>query len=290
MCVSNLRSVFLPFLLALFFSFGIGAASAAQADPSELLPQEFKDSGELVVGGLMDVPPMGFYTMDGDPTGINSGLAHAMEALLGVDIHFKQYDFAGLRPALQSGAIDFIWDSMNDTVARQKVLDFIDYLGSPDTLLLADGNPKHIASLADMCGMVVATPRGAVQIKRVQAVSKQCTADGNDPIELKLYGSAGDGRLQVQTGRADAFIGNGPVLFYIAKTADDGSAFDAVKLPGDKSAYYGMAFQKDDTQLRKAIGTALQIIIDNGEYQKVLDKYGLGDLAVDKLLINSAGK
>jgi len=285
----NLRAIALVFLSVSLFA---GAASAADdsAKLSSLLPAKIKAGGELVIGALMDVPPVDFYSMDGDPTGINPDLAAAVGDLLGVKVSFRQYDFAGLRPALQAGQIDLIWDSMNDTVARQEVLDFIDYMAAPDTLLLAAGNPQHIQSLGDMCGMRVATVRGAAQINRVEAASDACMTHGEEAIELKLFGSAGDGRLQVQTGRVDAFIGNGPVLFYLAKTADDGKTFSALKLEDDRAAYYGIAFRKEDTQLRKAVVTALQVLMDGGEYEAVLRKYGLDDLALSQPLINSAGK
>lgn len=239
----------------------------------------------------MNVPPIGFYTDSGEATGLNAGMAKAMGKELGIKINFKQYAFAGLQPALKSGQIDLIWDSMNDTAEREKVLDFIDYLKAGDTLLLPAGNPKHVKTLADTCGLTLATVKGAAQADRVAAASKQCVADGHKEIGMKLYDSAGNARLQVKTGRIDAFIGNAPVLLYLAKTADNGKTFAAVALPPTAGgSYYGIAFEKSDQDLRDAFEAAFAAIITSGEYGKVLDEYGLTDLALTEPIINGVGK
>lgn len=271
---------------------GPAGAASGEAETGEdlaaMLPQEITDKGELVVGALMDVPPMDFYTeQEGTPTGINPDLGQLIGEELGIDVTFREFDFGGLQPALQSGEIDVIWDSINDTVERQEVLDFVDYLLAGTTLLLTEGNPEGIESLADMCGLGVATVRGAVQIQAVEAASDSCEEEGAEPIELRLFGAASEGRLQVQSGRVDAFIGNAPVLIYLADTAEDGGAFDAVTLESEAAVYYGIALEKSDTELRDALSAALQAVMDSGGYADVLTEYGLSDLAVEKPTVNA---
>lgn len=255
---------------------------------ADLLPAEIAESGEIVAGALLVVPPLDFFDDDGEPAGINVDLAALVGELLGVEFTFEQYDFAGLQPAMLAGQIDIIWDSMNDTVERQETFDFIDYLAADDALLVADGNPLAVETLADLCGYSVVTVTGAVQAERVEAASEQCEADGDEAITLDLFPNAGDARLQVRNGRADAFIGNSPVLLYLADTAEDGTAFDSVSLAALSDAYYGIAVNHDDSELRDAIVAALQAVIDSGEYTAVLDRYGLADLGLDEPLLNAA--
>jgi polar amino acid transport system substrate-binding protein len=50
---------------------------------------------------------------------------------------------------------------------------------------------------------------------------------------------------------------------------------------------WGMAVDKSDQELTTAVQVALQELIDNGEYQAVLDKYGVTDAAVESAEINA---
>ncbi len=50
---------------------------------------------------------------------------------------------------------------------------------------------------------------------------------------------------------------------------------------------FGIAFRKEDTDLRNAIGAGIQALIDDGTYRKILDKYGLADMALDKVVYDA---
>jgi len=265
------------------------ATGAAGAGPlAHLLPSKIAKSGKIVVGSELAVPPMAFYESDGTTIkGVDYDLANAMGKKLGVKFEFKQFAFAGLQPALKSGKINIIFDVINDTKQREQQLDFVDYVTAGNTLLVKSGNPAGIHSAADLCGHSVATPQGAVQGQVIKAQSKKCTAAGKKSVTLKYYPSAPSARLQVQNGKIDAFIGNTPVLVYLAKTAGSGKVFDAVPLPA-KGQYFGIALSKKDTGLRKALDKALAAVMKDGEYTKILKKYGVGVIAMSSPKINAA--
>lgn len=69
------------------------------------------------------------------------------------------------------------------------------------------------------------------------------------------------------------------------KTSGGGNDFQIV---GEQveAAPYGIALAKDNAQLRDAIKAAMDAIIANGEYQKVLDKWGVAEGAVTEAKIN----
>ncbi|OYN99723.1 hypothetical protein CGZ95_10705 [Enemella evansiae] len=262
------------------------APGAAASTPGGL-PADLKARG-IVAGAELTVPPMTFFEPDGrTPTGVNYELAQAMAESLGTKITFQQYAFEGLQPALKGGKIDIIFDVLNDTRQRQQQLDFVDYVKSGNTLLLPAGNPKQIKDLAGLCGATMSTVRGSVQIAMVEKASTDCTAGGKQTITINQLPSAADARLQVQNGRADAFIGNTPVLLYVAKTAGEGKVFSTAVLEGTGS-YYGIGVPKDKPEVRDALVRSLQQTMDDGTYQKVLAKYGLEQIALDKPLVNAA--
>lgn len=264
------------------------SAGGSGAPLAKLLPDKIRSAGQIVAGSELTVPPMTFYKEDGKTIeGVNYDLANAMGKQLGVKFVFKQLAFPGLQPALKSGKIDIVLDVINDTKARQQVMDFVDYVKAGNTLLVKGGNPAHIKGFGDMCGHSIATVRGAVQAELVKAQSKKCQSAGNKPITLKLYPSAPEARLQVQTGKSTAFIGNTPVLVYLAKTAGGGKTFDAVPIGGD-NLYFGIAVDKSDTQLRDALEKALSAVMKDGTYDKILDKYGVSVIAMKSPKINGA--
>lgn len=262
-----------------------GGSGAPLAD---LLPAEIRSAGTIVVGSELTVPPMTFYQQDGKTIeGVNYDLAEAMGKQLGVTFEFRQLAFPGLQPALRSGKIDVVLDVINDTKERQQVMDFVDYVKAGNTLLVKGGNPAGIKAFGDMCGHSIATVRGAVQADLVKAESKKCQSEGKKPITLNLYPSAPEARLQVQTGKSTAFIGNTPVLVYLAKTAGDGKTFEAVPLK-DTGSYYGIAVDQSDKQLRDALEKALGAVMKDGTYTKILDKYGVGVIAMKAPKVNAA--
>lgn len=269
-----------------------GAATAnptSTGAPSTIsLPASIRSAGAITVGSELTVPPMIFFESNGTTmSGIDYDLAQAMSSYLGVAIKFKQYAFPGLQPALEAGKIDAIFDAINDTKQREQQFNFIDYVSAGNALLLQAGNPNSIQSLSDMCGHTMATVSGSVQIALVQAASTTCTAKGGKPITISQYQSAATARLQVQTGKVTAFIGNAPVLLYLAKTAGNGKTFDAIAIQGQPS-YYGIAVAKSNTTLLNALLAAVNHTIADGAYQKVLAKYGLSSIGLPKAVVNGA--
>ena len=103
------------------------------------------------------------------------------------------------------------------------------------------------------------------------------------------YAQPADARMQVQIGRVAAFLGNSPVMVYLAKTADGGKLFD-VAGPEYQPVPLGIAVPKDQPQLRDALQKALQATIDDGSYLKVLSKYGVQGGAVKSAAVNAGAK
>ena len=72
---------------------------------------------------------------------------------------------------------------------------------------------------------------------------------------------------------------------YSVKTSGGGDYFEIV---GDQveAGPYGIAVAKDNTELRDALQAAVQAIIDSGEYEKIIKKWGVEDGAITEAKIN----
>ena len=251
---------------------GLGSAGAAD---------------EIQSGTITNSPPMISYAADGTTLqGFIVDLAAAMGKQMGRPIVHQAIAFNGLLPALEAKHVDISFTLMNDTPEREKVVDFVDFFNLGTMLLVKKGNPEHVDSLENACGKTVSTVQGSTQIKLVEDMSAKCVAAGKPAIQTLSYAQPADARLQVQSGRVATFLGNSPVMVYLAKTAGEGTVFDVVPGKIYQLVPLGIAVPKTNTALRDALQKSLNALIADGTYKKLLQKHGVEDGAVGTATIN----
>ncbi len=251
---------------------GLGVAEAAE---------------EIQSGTITNSPPMISYASDGTTLqGFIVDLAAAMSQQMGRPIVHKAIAFNGILPAMEAKHIDISFTLMNDTPEREKVVDFVDFFNLGTMLLVKKGNPERVESLETACGKTVSTVQGSTQIALVDEMSAKCVAAGKPAIQNMSYAQPADARLQVQSGRVAAFLGNSPVMVYLAKTAGDGTIFDVVAGHVYQPVPLGIAVPKTNTVLRDALQKSLNALIADGTYRKLLQKHGVEDGAVSSATIN----
>src|SRR5579859_3787723 len=195
---------------------GVGLASASFQAAAD----------EIKAGSITNSPPMISYAADGTTLqGAIVDLAAAMSRQMGRKIAFESIPFPGLLPAMEAKRIDITFTLMNDTPEREKVIDFVDFFNLGTMLLVRKGNPEHVESLETACGKTVSTVQGSTQVALVDETNAKCAAAGKPPIQNLQYAQPSDARLQVQSGHVAAFLGNSPVMVYLAKTAGGGTIF-----------------------------------------------------------------
>ncbi|MGW3405502.1 transporter substrate-binding domain-containing protein, partial [Streptomyces zhihengii] len=150
------------------------------------------------------------------------------------------------------------------------------------------GNPDNIKSLDDLCGKKVAVQRGTIYHDTFKAQAETCKKDGKGALTIEAFDTDAEAQTRVKSGGAVADLNDYPVAAHIAKTAGGGNDFEVAGGQTDAGPF-GIAVNKDNTQLRDALKDALNAIIENGEYQKVLEKWDVTNSAVTEATIN-AGK
>lgn len=274
-----------------------GAAKKDSSAPLfDKLPKKIQKAGVIKVGSDIAYAPVEFLDENNKPVGIDPDLAKAMSKQLGVDLKFQNGTFDGLVTGMNSGRYDIIMSAMTDTKNREegkddkgkKVgagADFVNYFQAGSTILVKKGNPEHIKSLEDLCGKTVALQRGTANQTLAEEQSKKC----DKPIEILDFKKDTEALVQVRQGRAVADINDYPVAAYNAKTSGGGKNFEIVGEQID-AAPYGIAVSKKNTELRDAIQAAMNAIMKNGEYEKVMKKWDVMNGALDEATINAAGK
>ncbi|MER7662889.1 MULTISPECIES: ABC transporter substrate-binding protein [unclassified Streptomyces] len=273
-----------------------GAASSAPL--FDKLPKKYQDSKVIKVGTDAAYAPME-YEEGGKIVGIDPDIAAALGKELGVTFQFTSGTFDGLISSLNSGRQDIVMSAMSDTKARQDGLDdkgkkvgqgvdFVDYFTSGVSLLVKKGNPSKIESLDDLCGKKVAVQRGTIYEDTFKTQATKCKTDGKGTLTIEAFDTDAEAQTRVKSGGAVADLNDYPVAAHIAKTAGGGNDFEVA---GDQTdaGPFGIAVDKDNVQLRDALKAAVDAIIKNGEYEKVLEKWDVKNSAVTEATIN-AGK
>jgi polar amino acid transport system substrate-binding protein len=264
------------------------AAAGVDSKAAALLPASFKTAG-INVGSDIPYAPMEMFDSNNNPIGFDVDLANAIGAKLGVSIKFEQ-SFDSLIPSLQAAKHDVAMSSMSDTVDRQKVLDFVDYFNGGASLLVAKGNPNSITSLNDLCGKPVAAEAATWEVDLLNTQSDTCKKAGKAALQVLTLPGDTDALNAVHAQKAVAYLADSQVAAYDVKTAGSGKYFDLVIDPANPNGYeaglIGVGILKKNTGLRDAIQAAVQSLMDDGTYAKLLNKWNLESFKIDKATVN----
>jgi polar amino acid transport system substrate-binding protein len=252
------------------------------------LPASIKSSGELKIGSDIEYAPNEFFKENTEiAQGMDVDLGNALAKQLGVKAKFiDDTDFAGIIGAMNSGRFDIIMSSMTDTKEREQSADLLDYFLAGSSILVQKGNPKAIKSVDDLCGQTAAVQKGTTQDLEILTPQVQKCAGLNKPLNVLRFEKDTDALQQVKLGRAVANFEDFPVAAYNAKTSGGGKDFAVV---GQQigSAPYGIAMPKN-SPLLSLLQTALQKLINNGTYDRILAKWNVSDGALKSAAANGA--
>ncbi|WP_405869428.1 MULTISPECIES: ABC transporter substrate-binding protein [unclassified Streptomyces] len=276
-------------------SSGSSSAAASSAPLADKLPQSIRDTGVIKVGSDIAYAPVEFKDSSGKTVGIDPDLAAAMGKQLGVKFDFQNGTFDTLITGLRSKRYDIAMSAMTDTKDRQEGIDsdtgkkvgegvdFVDYFTAGVSIYTQKGKNTDIKTWSDLCGKKIVLQRGTVSEDLAKAEAKKCT--GGKTISIEAFDNDQQAQTRLRGGGADAGSSDFPVAAYAVKTSGGGKDFQIV---GEQveAAPYGIAVAKDSTQLRDALQAALNAVIENGEYEKILTKWGVTDGAVKEAAVN----
>ncbi|MEU6180380.1 ABC transporter substrate-binding protein [Streptomyces coeruleorubidus] len=269
--------------------------ATASAPLADRLPKAIRDKGVIKVGSDIAYAPVEFKDSQGKTVGIDPDLAAAMGKQLGVDFQFENGTFDTLITGLRSKRYDIAMSAMTDTKDRQEGIDsdtgkkvgegvdFVDYFTAGVSIYTKKGDDQGIKTWSDLCGKKIVLQRGTVSEDLAKAESKKCPT--GKKIAIEPFDNDQQAQTRLRAGGADAGSSDFPVAAYAVKTSGGGKDFQLV---GEQveAAPYGIAVAKNQTQLRDALKAALDAIIKNGEYEKIMKKWGVTDGAIKEATIN----
>lgn len=259
----------------------------ATADLASRLPSDIKAKGVLNGATTDGNAPWSFIDQaTGKPAGVDADLINEAAKRLGLTVNWSDVQFTAGIPGVQSGRFDFYVSAMADTLAREKVVDFIAYSKEGSGVIVPKGNPQKITKMEDLCGKKVSIVTGSLFPDIVKKLNETCST----PVALTETADQTGPYLAVASGQADATMNTYGVSNYTLKTATAGiqTKLELSPVALFAPANQGIAFSKTTPDLLAALAGAMQGMVEDGTYKKIMDKWQVGDGALNPILINAA--
>lgn len=247
-----------------------------------LVPAQIRASGVLKVGTNPPYQPNEFKDRDGNIIGYDVDLVNAIGAVLGLKAVYTQSDFDKIIPSIQSGTYDMGMSSFTDSLEREEQVDFVTYYTAG---IQWAAKPGRDVDPDDACGLRVGVQVSTTEdTDEVPAKSEACVARGSEPIVKVAFDTQDQAVNAALLGQVDAFSADSPVTAYAIKKTEGqleqvGPAYD--------SAPYGFPIKKG-SELTDAVRQAVQYLIDNGQYRKISEHWGVQAGMIDESQINGA--
>ncbi|HEX2316577.1 MAG TPA: ABC transporter substrate-binding protein [Thermomonospora sp.] len=257
---------------------------AADSKLAAMVPDAIKNDGKIKVGTDASYPP----NESVDPasqkiTGWDVDLFTAVAAKLGLKAEFENAGFDTILPGIQSGKYEVGVSSFTVTKERQQVVDFVSYYSAGTAWATLKGNPKGV-NPDDACGKNVGVQQGTVQVDDLKARSKKCTDAGKPAINSVVRKQQTEVNNDLVAGKIDAMAADSPIVGGAVKKTGKleivGQVYD--------TAPYGYAVGKNSGRLKDAVLAAVQALIADGTYKKILAEWGVETGAITTPAINGA--
>ncbi|WP_306319007.1 MULTISPECIES: ABC transporter substrate-binding protein [unclassified Streptomyces] len=255
------------------------------------VPERIRKRGTLeVVGSSGSAAPLSFHATDNRTViGVEPDLAHLVGDVLGLKVKLNTVSWENIFVGLDSGKYDAGLSNITVTEERKEKYDFATYREDNLGFEAKKGSGLKIRGPKDVAGKTVAVGSGTNQEKLLVEWSKANVKAGRQPVDIKYYQNDSDTYLALQSGRIDLYLGPNPTAAYHA--AGTGKTEVVGTYSGAGADLQGLiaATTKKDNGLVKPLADALDHVIDDGSYAKVLKRWGLSDEAIDRSRINPPG-
>lgn len=261
-----------------------GSVQTGSADPalSALVPGKIRAAGVIQVGVDATYAPNEYKDSSGKAIGWDIDLFNAVATKLGLKTAYNIAGFDTIIPNITGGKYDVGVSSFTDTVAREKQVNFVNYYSAG--ILWASPTGKTVDP-NNACGLKVAVETGTTEQQDVvPAKSAACVAAGKKPIQILQFDGQDQATNAVVLGQTDAMSADSPITEYAISKS--GGKLQAAGKTTDV-APYGIAVDKT-SGLDVPIQKALQALVDDGTYKKILDRWGVADGAIPTITINAA--
>lgn len=244
------------------------------------VPALIGKDGKLTVATTAGSIPLSFHaTDDKTPIGSELDIAQLVADKLGLELDVQVTSWENWPLKTQSGDFEAVFSNVGVNKDRVKLFDFASYRAAYMGFEAKKSSTYDIKGADDISGLKVSVGSGTNQEKILLAWNKELEAKGKAPATLQYYSSDADTILALSSGRIDLNIAPYPSTVYRENTRDD------LKVVGKVNAGWPSETLVAATTLRgnglaPVISDALNEVIQDGSYGKVLERWGLSEEAL----------
>jgi polar amino acid transport system substrate-binding protein len=246
---------------------GMASIRSARADTLD----EVKKRGTLIVGTEAAYVPYEFFK-DGKIVGYDPDIADLMVPKIGAKAQFIDTAWSGIIPALYAGKFDCIISAMTMTKDRsEKVLFSMPYADASNVILLRDDETR-IKAADDLSGKIIGVQLGSAAAGIIKTFEAKLKAAGKPGYtDVKQYEHYPEAYQDLINKRVDAVVNSKSTLMVVLRDAP--GKFKILPGVSDITAYFGMAFRKEDVALRDFVNTQLAAMKKDGALGKLQEKW-----------------
>ncbi|MDJ0393297.1 ABC transporter substrate-binding protein [Rhodococcus sp. G-MC3] len=255
------------------------------------VPQSIRDRGTLIgTGSTGATPPLGFYaTDDKTPIGSEIDLSWLVADTLGLRYERQTADWAQNFVKIDSGENDVFIANVTVTEERKDKYDFATYRLDNVAFEAKKDSGWTVQGRKDIVGKKIGVSSGTNQEQLLVDWNEQNAADGLAPAEIAYYQNTSDYYLALGSGRIGAYFGPNPSAVYHSSSTGETEVIGTFSGAGDALQGEIAVLTKKDNGLVGPIQEALNHVIEDGSYEKVLEKWGLQSEAVSESIVNPPG-
>ncbi|KAA2254334.1 ABC transporter substrate-binding protein [Solihabitans fulvus] len=251
---------------------------AKDESSAALLPADVRAAGVVKFGDSTGSPPSSFYREDGKTlVGVDIDFTDAVARVLGVRVDRELASFEAILPALGSGKYQVGTGNFGVTEARKQTIDFVTYIDDGQGFAVRkDSDLGDVTNLAQLCGRRIGTGAGTTFEATLEKNKHLCTDAGKPAYEVSSFSENGATTIALQQRHIDAIMSTINGLRYAAsqqpwlKFLNEFHRLDV-----------GFALKKG-SPLAPAFQAAVNKLIADGTYQRILKKWGTEASAIAK--------
>ncbi|UIJ73232.1 ABC transporter substrate-binding protein [Aurantimonas sp. HBX-1] len=239
-----------------------GPAAAQESDAD-------KDWSKVVIGTEGAYPPFNFLDAAGELKGFDVDIAKALCDQMKVQCTFVTQDWDGMIPALQNGNFDALVASMSITPEREQQIDFSNkYYQTPPAIAVPKDSEITEATAEALSGKAIGAQTSTTHSQAAKAMFPDA--------DIRLYPTAEEYKLDIESGRVDAVMDDVVVLSEWIGSEAGACCKILGTLPADPAIYgrgVGIGLRKGNEKLKGMFNDAIAAIREDGTYKKIQDQY-----------------
>ena len=230
-----------------------------------------KKRGTLNIGTEAAYVPYEFFK-DGKIVGYDPDITALIVGKLGIKADFIDTAWNGIIPALYARKFDCIISAMTITKERaEKVLFSMPYADASNVILLRD-NETSIKTSEDLSGKTVGVQLGSAAAGIIKSYEDKLKAAGKPGYaDVKQYEHYPEAYQDLLNKRIDAVVNSRSTMMVVIRDAP--GKFKMISGISDITAYFGMAFRKEDAALRDFVNIQIAAMKTDGTLSKLQEKW-----------------